>query len=56
MLGWVMLEMTWVGLTLVWFGLVWFISLFEKMPRKIPARKNSRGKDLTGKRPSGEKT
>ena len=28
-----------------------FISLFEKKARKIPAGKNSRGKDLEGKRP-----
>ena len=55
MFGWVMLEITRVAFSLVWLVLVYF--LFEKnIPRKIPVvKKNSRGEDLAGKRPAGER-
>ena len=41
---------------MVWFVLVLFISLFEKkMAEKTTAGRNSREKDIAGKRYSGEK-
>ena len=46
-----------IGFGLTSFVLVWFISLFEKKRRRKYRRgKNSRGIEISGKRPSGEKT
>ena len=45
-----------LGVSLVWFGLFWFISWFKKWREKYRRGKDSGGKDLEGKRPSGQKT
>ena len=46
-----------LGFSLVWFDLVWLIFLFEKNGGDYTGgEKNSIGKDLAGKRPSGEET
>ena len=54
----VRLEMLRLGFCLVWLGLIWFglFPCLQKIAGKIPAGKNSRGKELAGKIPSGEKT
>ena len=46
------------GFSLVWLGFIWpglFLCL-KKLTEKIPAGKNTRGKDLEEERPIGENT
>ena len=47
-----------LGFSLVWLGLFWLglIPSLKKIAELIPAGKNSREKDLEGKRLSGENT